>query len=245
MFLTQKRRFIMKSRHCCLLFISALLLFSGCARTTVTNQQQMVSERIPCPQQILVYDFVTTPDTVPGDSRLSGQYSDPQTPPTYEQIETGRKVADEIASALVTDLQEMGMPAVRALTSSTPQINDVVIRGYIVSIVEGSEGKRLVIGFGSGSSELKTVVEGFQMTPQGLREIGSGTLDSGGSKGPGAALGLATLLATGNPAGLIVSSGLKIYGEASGKSKIEGRSEQTAKEIADAIQKRMQENGCI
>lgn len=234
----------MKGRQSFLFFISALILLSGCAKTTITDRQQMVNERIPCPQQFLVYDFVTTSDAVPGDSRLAGQYSD-QSPQTDEQSETGRRVADEIASALVADLQEMGIPAVRALSSYTPQINDILIRGYIVSIVEGSEGKRLVIGFGSGSSELKTVVEAFQMTPQGLREIGSGTLDSGGSKGPGTALGVATLLASGNPAGLIVSGGLKIYGEASGKSKIEGRSEQTAKEIADAIQKRMQENGCI
>ena len=60
------------------------------------------------------------------------------------------------------------------------------------------------------------------MTPKGLRELGQGTVDSGGSKTPGAALGVVTFLATSNPAGLIVSSGMKVYGEASGKATVEG-----------------------
>jgi hypothetical protein len=83
------------------------------------------------------------------------------------------------------------------------------------------------------------------MTPQGLRKLGSGTLDSGGSKGPGAAAPAAVVIATGNPVGLIVSSGVKIYGEASGKSKIEGRAAATVKEIADRLQTRFQQQGWI
>jgi hypothetical protein len=83
------------------------------------------------------------------------------------------------------------------------------------------------------------------MTAQGLRKIGSGTLDSGGSKTPGGALGVATLIATGNPVGLIVSSGVKVYGEESGKSKIEGRAEATAKEIADQLRPKFEEQGWV
>ena len=107
----------------------------------------------------------------------------------------------------------------------------------------GSAAQRLTIGFGSGASELRTAVEGFQMTPQGLRKLGSGTVDAGGSKSPGAAMGVAGLIATGNPAGLIVSTGMKVYGEESGSSKLEGRAEATAKEIADQIKPRFQQQG--
>jgi len=83
------------------------------------------------------------------------------------------------------------------------------------------------------------------MTAQGLRKIGSGTTDAEGGKAPGADLGAAALIATHNPLGLIVSSGLKIYGEESGKSTVKGRAEQTAKEIADILKKRFQEEGWI
>jgi hypothetical protein len=140
----------------------------------------------------------------------------------------------------------MGLSAERASsTGNNPQINDLVIRGYLLSIQEGSATKRVAIGFGSGASELKTGVEGFQMTAQGLRKLGSGTVDTGGSKGPGAALGVVGVIATANPAGLIISGGMKVYGEASGKSKIEGRAEQAVKEIAAQLKTRFVEEGWI
>jgi hypothetical protein len=56
---------------------------------------------------------------------------------------------------------------------------------------------------------------------------------------------LVGLLATGNPAGLIVSTGMKVYGEASGSSKVEGRAKATAKEVADVLKQRFQEQGWI
>jgi hypothetical protein len=103
----------------------------------------------------------------------------------------------------------------------------------------------MTIGFGSGASELRTAVEGFQMTPQGLRKLGSGTVDSVGNQTPGGAVGVAGLIATGNPAGLIVSSGMKLYGERSGSSTLEGRAAATAKEIAAQIRPRFQQQGWI
>ena len=110
-----------------------------------------------------------------------------------------------------------------------------MIQGYLISIHKGNANKRVGIGFGEGVSELKTAVEGFQMTTNGLRKIGSGDLNADGSKIPGAAAGLAGFLATKNPAGLIISGGMHVYGEESGSSKVEGRAKQTAKEIADAL----------
>jgi len=73
------------------------------------------------------------------------------------------------------------------------------------------------------------------MTPHGPRKLGQGDVNAGGSKTPGAALGLATLLITHNPVGLVVSTGVKAYGEASGSATIEGRAKATAKEIADQL----------
>jgi hypothetical protein len=226
------------------LCLFALLFVAGCASTKVSDRQQLVTGQLPRPGNILVYDFVATPADVPADSALAGQKSEHSTPQTAEQIETGRKVGAQIATKLVELIRGMGMPAVHA-SAAQPQLNDLVFRGYLLSVDEGSAAKRVGIGFGSGGSELKVAVEGFQMTPQGLRKLGSGDTDAGGSKTPGAAVGLVTLLATHNPAGLIVSTGMKVYGEASGKSKIEGRADQTAKEIADILKKRFQEQGWI
>jgi hypothetical protein len=126
-----------------------------------------------------------------------------------------------------------------------PATNDIVIRGYLISFDKGNAAERVGIGLGSGASNLKVAAEGFQVTAHGLRKLGSGSSDAGGSKTPGMAVGAATLIATHNPAGLIISTGMKVYGEKSGKSTIEGRVDQTAKEIANILKKRFQEQGWI
>jgi hypothetical protein len=56
---------------------------------------------------------------------------------------------------------------------------------------------------------------------------------------------LAVAIASDNPVGLIVSNGMKVYGEESGRSTIEGRAEQTAKEIAAQLKTRFAEQGWI
>ena len=225
--------------------VLALVVAAGCASTKVSDRKILVTEKIPRPGHIWVYDFAATPTEVPSDSALSGQHSAHPTPQTAEQIAVGRQVGDAIAAQLVGEIRGMGLPAVRASSGTKPQINDLVIRGYLLSIDEGSATKRLAIGFGSGASELTTAVEGFQVTAQGLRKLGSGKVGAGGSKTPGAALGVVGLAATGNPAGLIIGTGAKAYGEYSGSSKIEGRAKATAKEIADELKKRFQEQGWI
>jgi len=218
-----------------------VVVAAGCASTKVSDQQILVTEKLPRPDRILVYDFAATVDDMPGESALAGHHEEHDQPQTPEQVAAGRKLGGEIASELAAKVQAMGLPA-RAVPIGTPaQTGDIAIKGYLVSAKAGSADERLVVGFGKGASELKTVVEAFQMTPQGLRKLGGGTVDASGGKSPGAALGVAGLLATHNPAGLIVSTGMKVYGEESGKSKLEGR----AKEIADRIKPRFQEEGWI
>jgi len=224
-----------------------MVLATGCASTKVTSQEILVTGPLPRPGNILVYDFAATAAGVPADSALASQYSVDATPQTPGQIAAGRQLGVEIAAELVGRIHDLGMPAQRASTETKPQINDLVIRGYLLSINEGSATKRVVIGFGYGASELRTAVEGWQMTAQGLRKLNSDTLDAGGNKIPGVALGLgaASFILTANPAGLIISSGVKAYGEASGRSKVEGRADATAKEIAKVLKQRFQEQGWI
>lgn len=235
----------MKSRSRVVLFLFVLIAIAGCASTKVTNRKTFAAGKLPRPDRILVYDFAATAADVPANSALAGQHSEHSTPQTAEQIALGREVGATIAAKLVDEIRDMGLPAERASSATTPSIADIVIRGYLVSVEEGSTAKRVAIGFGSGGSELKTVVEGYQMTERGLRKLGSGTLESGGSKTPGSAVGAATFLATANPVGLIVSGGMKVYGEASGSSKVEGRAKDTAKEIADVLKKRFEQEGWI
>lgn len=222
----------------------ALLLVAGCASTKTTERQAVGNERLPRPDRIWVYDFAATAEDMPTDSAFTGQYAVPagQMP---AQVETGRQLGALIAAELVGDIRSMGLPAERPSAQTTPQINDIVIWGCILSVQAGDATQRVAIGFGAGNSELQTAVEGFQMTAQGLRKLGSGTVTSSGSKTPGAAAPLGVALATGNPLGLVVSTGMKVYGEESGSSRVEGRADQTAQEIAKQLKPRFQQQGWI
>jgi hypothetical protein len=226
-------------------YLIMLVMAAGCASTTVSNRQQAATGYLPRPAQIWIYDFAATPADIPPESSLAGQGASDTAPQTAEQIDEGRKLASQIASQLVQQIRGMGLPAANGSAATRPQLNDIVIEGAIVSIQQGSATKRVAIGFSAGQSEMKVAVEGLQMTANGLRKIGSGDVSSAGNKTPGTAVGLAMLIATSNPAGLIVSTGMKVYGEKSGSNTVEGRAKQIAKEIADALKIRFQQQGWI
>ena len=223
----------------------ALVVAAGCASTKVSDREMLVTEKIPRPDHIWVHDFAATSAEVPGDSAIAGQNLEHGTPQTPEHIAMGRKLGAQIAVELVREIREMGMPVQLASGAPSPKINDIVIRGYLLSFDEGDAKKRVAVGFGSGASHLTVAAEGFQVTAHGLRKLGGGKVDSGGGKAPGGAVGVAAVIATGNPVGLIVGGGAKAYGEYSGSAKVEGRAKAVAKEIADALRKRFQEQGWI
>jgi hypothetical protein len=100
-----RRRSVMKSRNCLVLSVLGLLIVAGCASTKVTSQEPRVTERLPRPETIWVYDFVATPADMPADSSLAGQYEEPATPQTAEQIATGRKLGAQIATQLVEEIR--------------------------------------------------------------------------------------------------------------------------------------------
>jgi hypothetical protein len=230
-------------------FASALLLafvvLAGCASTKITDQTPMVAQGLPRPNRIWVYDFVADPSQIPADSAVSAHLNTPATPPSPEQLETGRKLGVLIAKDLAADIQAMGLPAAQAGARAVPQPGDGVIRGYLVSVEGGSAVKRFVIGFGSGTSEMDTIVEGYAVTRQGWRKLGSGSLSSSGNKMPGMVAPAALAIATGSPIGVIVMGGAKIYGEASGRNTLEGRAKATADAIAEQLKIRFQNRGWI
>jgi uncharacterized protein DUF4410 len=195
-------------------WLFALAVLAGCASSKVTAYRPYEG-KIARPDRIIVYDFAATPSDIPPEVAvaLPGFAFPPQTP---EQLAVGRKLGAEIAKALVTDIRNMGLPAVGAAGQPAPEVGDALIIGYFVSIDPGSGIDRVVLGFGSGAAELETVVKGFLMTAQGLRALGSGEIEAGGGKMPGGAVPLVVAVATANPVGLVVAGAAKAYGEASG-----------------------------
>ncbi|HEX6015319.1 MAG TPA: DUF4410 domain-containing protein [Geminicoccaceae bacterium] len=220
-----------------------LLLLAACASTEITSIQPYQGDKLARPGRILVEDFVANPADVPAGSTLAAQTAAPSTPPTAAEVELGRKLGAEVAAALVADLKEMGLPAVRAAGQAPPAVNDIVLRGYFLSVDPGSARERVVVGFGAGAAELKTAVEGFQMTPAGLRRLGGGEVASGGGKVPGVLVPLAVVAGTGNPIGLVVGGAAKAGGEMTGSATIEGAAKRTADEIMKQMRPTIERQG--
>jgi Domain of unknown function (DUF4410) len=236
---------MMRSTSHIVMCLLAMFVVGGCASTQVTQQTPISSPGLARPNRIWVYNFVANPADMPADSSIGSSVGAPSTPPTAEQLAEGRQLGALIAQELVADINAMGLTAVQAGPGSSPQVGDGVIRGYLVSVQGGSAVQRFVIGFGAGTSEMDTVVEGYAVTPQGWRKLGSGTLSSSGNKTPGMVVPAAVAIATANPIGLIVVGGAKIYGEGSGRSGLEGRAKSTADEIAAQLRIRFQDRGWI
>jgi len=95
----------MKSHSRIVLCLFALLVVAGCASTEVSNRRILVTEKIPRPNHIWVYDFAATPADVPAESALAGKPVEHAAPQTPEQIATGRQVGAQIATQLVEEIR--------------------------------------------------------------------------------------------------------------------------------------------
>ena len=235
----------MKSLHILTCFL-ALGIVAACASTNVTTQDTRAgAEEIAQPETIYVYAFASTRADIPSWTAAAIRYAKPSEPQTADELATGRQLGALVASEVVAKINEMGLVASEASNGTNVKVNDLMLTGYFESIDAGSTTGRVLLGFGSGSAELRTVVEGYHMSTLGPRLLGSGTVESDGNKTPGLFVPLVVLAATANPIGLAVAGTAKIAGEVTGRSTIEGSAERTASEIAKVLRERFLERGWI
>ena len=225
--------------------LSAVVLAIGCASTTVGHRQRYEGPKLPRPERMLVYNFAASHADIPTWAAGANRYAGQEPAQTAEHLAAGRKLGDQVAKELVSEIKAMGLPAQQADRTTPLEIGDYALVGYFESVDEGSAVERVALGFGAGAASMKTRVEGYQMTAQGPRRLGSGEVDSGGSKGPGLAVPLVVTLATANPIGLVVGGAVKAGQELSGSGTIEGSAKRTAKEIATQLQEAFKRQGWI
>ena len=226
--------------------LCGLILLSGCASTDQTARRSYVGdERIARPNRIIVHSFAATPADIPADSAIAGRYAQRDTPQTEEEIELGRKLGAQVASDLVQEILGMGLPAELAGSGPPPRQGNVVIYGEFVSIDEGSRAKRMLIGFGAGAAELKTLVEAFQVTSSGLRPLGSAEFRSAGGKMPGIVVPIGVGAAAGRARTSAAIAGGANVAQEIGPEGIRGAAKGTAQEIAKLLRDAFQKQGWI
>jgi Domain of unknown function (DUF4410) len=242
--------------------IAVACVVAGCASTTIMERKTYGgNERLPRPRKIVVYDFAATPEDIPSNDPLAELYEKPERPQTAGEISLGRKLGAEIAGELVRGIRELGLPAREVKTGNQPARGDLMIRGAFVSIKEGSRIKRVLLGFGAGAGELKTLVEIYEMTAEGPRPLVSEEIRAKGGKMPGMLFAVAAAVATG-PAGLAVSpaatagaagtvgqaaavsGGVNVAKEL-GPESLEAAVKRTADEIKEALARIFRKHGWI
>jgi hypothetical protein len=217
----------------------------GCASTQITEREAYQGRRLPRPDRVFVYDFAATAADLPAFSSARDRYASPEQERTAEEIAKGRELGSRVGERLVAEIREMGLTALSARTRILPKPGDIALVGYFESIDEGSRLTRVVIGFGTGTAEMTTQVEGYRMTESGMQPLGSAELASGGNKMPGVVIPVIVTAVTANPIGLIVQSAAKAQGEISGRTTIEGTAERTADAIAEELRKVFERQGWI
>ncbi len=217
--------------------ILGLAVLVGCASSEITQRQSYAAqERMPRPGRIIVYDISATASDVPATAAITGSYGQRQSPQTADEIRIGRQLGERVAANLVRTILAMGLPAQRAGHGPPPQIGDVLITGQFISIEEGDRAKRLIIGFGKGAGEVQTHIEGYLVTPQGHRLLGSRQVATAGGSKPGLIVPGIVAVATRNPIGLIVRGVIGVKDEKKGGSEtLEGAAKRTADEVAKEL----------
>jgi hypothetical protein len=215
---------------------AGVLLLAGCASSGVAQRQSTAAaEELTRPRHIVVYDFAGTREDLPPDSVIAAYYQERNVRQTRKEVELGRKLGRLVAKNLVTELNKAGITAHPVDTAPIPRIGDAIIRGEFITVNEGSAVKRVIIGFGAGAAELKTLVEAYQLTYTGPRPLGSAQVEAAGGKLPGMLVPVGIGAAAGSVATSAAVSGAANLGQEAGPESIQGAAQRTAKEIAKLI----------
>jgi hypothetical protein len=199
------------------ILISGLIAVGmGCASARVTPMAGSTDPgMLPRPGVLYVYDFAVGPEDVMVDS-LGAEFMSEGEELTEEE-KTAYATAEGFSVALVAELRKEGINAQRINRGAVPALHSIVLKGQFVTIDTGSRFKRMVIGFGAGSSELRARVQAYQATERGLHRLVEAEAAASGSKMPGMAVPVAGGAAMGSAAtSAVISGGMNIAKETRG-----------------------------
>lgn len=212
------------------------IFFSGCASTKVSVDREYQGF-LTQPKRVLVYNFAVSPDEVDLDSGISGDIKDlvNKSPRTDQERALGRQLSDALAIHLVKEIGALGIPAIRAYTNVPVAGRALLIKGQFISVDEGNQAERVVIGLGFGRTDVRTLVEAYNVSSGGkilLEEFGVNA-KSGDKPGMAETIGVGALaghLAT----SAVVSTGLAV-GSETFSANVEADADRTAKAIAKQL----------
>jgi len=227
-----------KSVHLAGLAVVALALMAGCARTSVQDVQ-MTAPGLPRPQLILVNDFVTSPNAVSLDRAIGARLlrMAQEQPIATDDEKVAHEVARIVTENLVKNINELGIPAQPGTIGTPPVAGPVLaVEGQFLSVDQGNRAQRMMIGFGAGASEVRTLVQIYETTADGRRLVEDFYTTVKSSRKPG----LGPMAGAGAAAGraaetAAMSTGIGVMTARS--QTVEGDAKHTADEITKQLKK--------
>jgi hypothetical protein len=223
----------------------ALTALYGCARTSVENVPVETS-KLPKPELVLVHDFAVSATDVAFDRGLVARFRQmvSLTPQEEQRMKVEEEVSRVLTTHLVKELKSLGIPVQPA--SAAPPIAGptLSIEGQILSIDEGSRMQRMVVGFGAGASEVRTLVQVYERTPEARRIVDDFYVTVKSSVKPGMGPMAGVGAAAGRAASsAVVGGGTSVLAERS--QTVEGDAANTAKEITKTLEQFFVRQGWI
>ena len=231
-------------------FIYVVLLtiaISACAGAKVADQTQNAPAATATrPDQIVIYPFaVNANDVTLNQSIVQRAYRNVS---GEDQNASQQKIATDTASNVclnvASNLTAKGYKAV-CLQRGTPAAGNssLVVDGEFTDISEGNRLRRLVIGFGAGSSTLDTSVHVYQRTDSGSQPLTDFTTHADSGKMPGAAIMGPAGAAAGGSAAVVVGTNAAMGGAKSFTSATSYLADKTATQITDVITQYYSQHG--
>ena len=228
------------------IFMSVMMFAAGCSSTKIAQGDILIDKKLPRPKTIWVCDFVPATKDMEAKLAENNKKGEVVTAQKPEVKKLGVQLGKNISVQLIKKIDEMGLKAEPATLTTKPQINDIVLRGYLYGAKSGNATKRIFIGMGYGASNLNTLLEGYQMKPDGLHKLSSANIEAVSDKMPGGGVtSVAVFILTKNPIGLIVAPAVNGIKEMTGGPTLEGRAESTASKIAEVLKGKFQKVGWI
>lgn len=205
---------MIQSAHCAAGLVLATFWLAACGQTGVRNIKTTRETNLPKPSRILVYDFAVSEREVTEYQGIMRQQPSVKDP-TERERQLAREVKDALAEEVADGLRVLGFTVARVSQGTAAVESEMLIDGQFLSVDEGSPLRRLVIGFGSGTSTVESRAQIYQGAE--ARKILEFTTQSNSSAMPGAApmLGAGAVVQGGVTAGMVVAntavSGAKTY----------------------------------
>ena len=229
------------------MFLTLTISIAACAGAKVADQ----TENAPVanttqPSQIVIYPFAADANDVSLNSSIVQRaYRNVSgTDQTAEQHKIATDTASNLCINLASSLTAKGYKAV-CLTRGTPVggSNALVVDGEFTDISEGNRLRRLVIGFGVGSSTLDTTVHVYQYAHGASQPLIDFNTHADSGKMPGAAIMGPAGAAAGGSAAVVVGANAAMGGAKSYTSATGYLADKTATQIVDVITKYYAQQG--